>query len=67
MAIWIIEQNYGPGDWRPVDTCGSSELEAYSNFYDAHAAKREMVAMWWDISKADEKRNFRITKYERSK
>lgn len=62
MNVWIIEQNYGNGDWRPMVT-ESGEIEGSTNFYEAHRIKRELVDCWWDISKAEEKRNFRVRQY----
>ena len=61
MDVWIIEQNYGYGEWKPVLCEG--EIMGHLNFYTAHRMKREMVDVFWDLSKAEEKENFRIKKY----
>lgn len=63
-TVWIVEQNYGHNDWRPMRT-ESGEIVGSDNFYTAHQIMREEVDTWWDLSIAEAKRNFRVSKYSR--
>jgi len=64
MKLWVVEQNVGHEKWSPI-MGNDYDVVACKSFKDAHAEKRDLVDCWWDISKAEEKRNFRVVKYER--
>ena len=61
--LWVIEANFSNGT---VDICDFGDRQfAFTNFYKAHAMKREIQKYLFGISKRWKKDNIKVRRYYR--
>lgn len=64
QKIYVPEQYNGPNDWRPMQT-ENGEIVVARSRRKALDIMHEDVSVFWDISKREEKRLFRVSTYVR--